>query len=133
MKKTLTTALLISALSFSTAPAFAANPDPSKFPSNCQTLSPGVTECNDVLDKLTNGVTVATTDAYPAPAVTPNTTNGTPAPSTQPTPAPATPAPEASTELAATGITGWMLLWAVLGAFALGFGITTVVMVRRNA
>lgn len=135
MKKTLTTALLIvvslSSLLFSTAPAFASNP------TECPTYSPGPTECNTSSNslKILKGqtLTAPTTEAYPAPSATPNTVNGVVPASVQPTPTPTTSVQESPANLADTGPSELMAVWAGLGATALAFGVATVVYVRRKA
>ena len=121
MKKTFATALLIGALSFSSAPAFATSPSPEP-----------------VLKGFTSGPVTPTDHAepgllpYPAPSVTPNTVNGVVPASVQPTPAPTAEAQEPA-KLANTGVDGLMYVWGAVGALALTAGLASVVYVRRKA
>ena len=130
MKKTLATALLIGALSFSSAPAFATSPSPEP-----------------VLKGFTSGPVTPTDHAepgllpYPAPVVTPNTVNGVVPAELQPTPAPTSTAPatgsetgtKAPTELASTGTNDSLYIWGAVGLLALIAGITSVIHARRKA
>lgn len=87
-------------------------------------------ECTEVPEDSLEG--------YPAPPPVVPTTDGVPSASAQPTDPVAVNATQtADTEqtatLANTGVDGWMILWASVGILALLAGISSVVVVRRNA